>query len=479
MIKSIPNRPYRETGTDIIFRKGCIPVNDQIYSSATPAIQKLADQARSNDVIENELYQQYNVKRGLRDLQGRGVLAGLTHVSEVRATKVVDGVRVPDYGKLVYRGYDIKDLIRGIAARGTFGFEEIAYLLMFGTLPTREELDIFQDQLIQYRSLPTGFVRDCIMKAPTKDLMNLLSRSVLMLYAYDDNADDVSLPNVVRQCMELISRFPLLSVYGYSTMRHYHDEDSLYILPALDHGSFAENLLHLLRPNGTYSELEAHALDAALILHMDHGGGNNSTFTTHVVSSSMTDTYSVVAAALGSLKGPRHGGANRKVTEMFRDLEECVNDWEDEDEINAYLARLLNKEGFDHSGLIYGVGHAVYSKSDPRAEILETFTRDVAAQKGRSDEFQLHQRVARLAVRQIEQKRKIYKGVCPNVDYYSGFLYEMLGLPEELYTPLFAMARMVGWSAHRIEELSNSSKITRPSFKSIEPDHEYVPMDER
>lgn len=452
---------------------------DQIYSNATPAIVELAEQAKESDIIESELYTKYNVKRGLRDLQGRGVLAGLTHISEVRATKVVDGKTVPDYGQLVYRGYDVKDLIAGIAKRQAYGFEEIAYLLLFGSLPDRRQLEDFSDQLVQYRNLPTGFVRDCIMKAPSKDIMNTISRSVLTLYAYDDNADDVSLPNVVRQCMELISRFPLLAVYGYSVLRHYHNDDSLYIVPPLDHGSFAENLLHILRPDGEYSQLEAHALDAALILHMDHGGGNNSTFTTHVVSSSMTDTYSVMAAALGSLKGPRHGGANGKVSQMFADLKEHVTDWKDEDQINAYLDSLLNREGFDHSGLIYGVGHAVYSKSDPRAEILEGFTRNLAAAKGRSDEFELYHRVARLAVQQIGKKRKIYKGVCINVDFYSGFLYEMLGLPPELYTPLFAMARIVGWSAHRIEELSNNSKIIRPGFKGIEPDHKYIPMDER
>ncbi len=455
-------------------------MGDQIYSDATPAIVDLAEKAKQNDVIETELYQKYNVKRGLRDINGRGVLSGLTHVSEVRATKVLEnGEIVPDYGQLVYRGYDIKDLINGFMARKEFGFEEVAYLLLFGNLPTKEELNDFSEQLLQYRNLPTGFVRDCIMKAPSKDIMNTLSRSVLMLYSYDENANDVSLPNVVRQCMELISRFPLLSAYGYSTMRHYHEDDSLYIIPPLDHGSFAENLLHVLRPDGDYNELEAHALDAALILHMDHGGGNNSTFTTHVVSSSMTDTYSVMAAALGSLKGPRHGGANNRVMAMFDDLKAHVPDWKDEDALNAYLASLLNKEGFDHSGLIYGVGHAVYSLSDPRAEILEGFTKDLAAYNGRSDEFELYNTVARLAVEQIQEKRHMYKGVCPNVDFYSGFLYDMLGLPGELYTPLFAMARVVGWSAHRIEELSNNSKIIRPAFKSIEPDHEYLPMDER
>lgn len=445
----------------------------------SPEISELADKARAADVIENELYQKYDVKRGLRDLNGRGVLAGLTHISEPRATKVVDGEVVPDYGRLFYRGYDVKDLIAGFQKRGTFGFEEVSYLLLFGSLPNQEQLDRFAEQLLEYRSLPTSFTRDTIMKAASTDIMNTISRSVLTLYAYDENANDVSLPNVVRQCMQLISRFPLISVYGYAASRYYYADDSLYLVPPLEDGSFAQNVLHILRPDGNFTELEAKALDAALILHMDHGGGNNSTFTTHVVSSSMTDTYSVMAAALGSLKGPRHGGANIKVSLMFDDLKEQVRDWEDEDKINAYLSSLLNREGFDQSGLIYGVGHAVYSKSDPRSEILEEYTGKLAEESGRSDEFRLHQTVARLAVKQIEERRHIYKGVCTNVDFYSGFLYEMLGLPKELYTPLFAMARIVGWSAHRIEELSNASKIIRPAFKSIEPDHEYIPMDER
>ncbi|MBQ9066255.1 MAG: citrate/2-methylcitrate synthase [Clostridia bacterium] len=452
---------------------------NNIYSDATPAIVELANKAREADLIASDLYTQYDVKRGLRDINGRGVLAGLTHVSEVRATKMENGELVSDYGSLIYRGYDIKDLVNGCLQSDRFGFEEIAYLLLFGNLPDDEALSSFNDQLIQYRNLPTGFVRDCIMKAPSRDIMNTLSRSVLTLYSYDDNANDVSLPNVVRQCMELISRFPLLSVYGYSTMRHYYEDDSLFVIPPLDHGSFAENLLHILRPDGSYTDLEAKALDAALVLHMDHGGGNNSTFTTHVVSSSMTDTYSVIAAALGSLKGPRHGGANIKVSQMFEDMEQTVKDWKDRDEVSAYLTRLLDKDGFDHSGLIYGVGHAVYSLSDPRAELLEGFVRNLAEEKGRMAEFDLYHSVAELAPGIIADKRKMYKGVCINVDFYSGLLYEMLGLPKELYTPLFAMARIVGWSAHRIEELSNASKIIRPAFKSIEPDKEYIPTEDR
>ena len=317
------------------------------------------------------------------------------------------------------------------------------------------------------------------MKAASKDMMNTLSRSVLTLYSYDDNADDNSIPNVVRQCLQLISRFPMLSVYGYFADRHYHDDQSMYIVPPLKEGSFAENLLHMLRPDGNYTREEALALDMALILHMDHGGGNNSTFTTHVVSSTMTDTYSAVAAALGSLKGPRHGGANIRVAHMIADMKQNVHDWTDDEEVTRYLEALLHKEAFDHSGLIYGIGHAVYSKSDPRAEIFKAFVEGLAKTKGREDEYALYDKVATLAPQIIADERKMYKGVSANVDFYSGFAYDLLGLPEELYTPLFAMARIVGWSAHRIEELSNSSKIIRPAYLCIEPDHDYVPLAER
>ena len=450
------------------------------FHTITPLIEGLAAKAQAADMIESDLYTQHDVKRGLRDLNGVGVLAGLTHVSEVRATKMEDGVKVPDYGNLIYRGYNIKDLVRGIAEDGRFGYEEVAYLLLFGDLPAREELSPFAATLAEYRQLPTGFVRDVIMKKPSPDLMNTLSRSVLTLYAYDERGNDTSLPNVVRQCMQLIARFPQLAIYGYYAALHELDDDnSLYIIPPLQSGSFAENLLHILRPEGDYTEIEARVLDACLLLHMDHGGGNNSTFTTHVVSSTMTDVYSVMAAALGSLKGPRHGGANIKVTQMFEDMKSVVKDWNDEDEVTAYLKACLHGEAFDKSGLIYGVGHAVYSKSDPRAEILESFTGQLAAAKGRSDEYALYQNVAKLAPQIIADERHMYKGVCPNVDFYSGFVYDMLGLPAELYTPLFAMARIVGWSAHVIEEHANRSKIIRPAYEGIEPEHDYTAMDER
>ena len=446
------------------------------YSEITPIIETLSDRAKNADYIDNELYKQYDVKRGLRDLNGKGVLAGLSHISEVRGTKVENGVVVPDYGKLLYRGYDVKDLVGGVTAEQRFGYEEVAYLLLFGELPTSEELAEFSSQLLEYRCLPTGFVRDFIMKAPPTDIMNTISRSVLTLYAYDDNPNDTSLPNVTRQCMELISRFPMLAVYGYFCKRHELTGESLFIIPPLENGSFAENLLHILRPDGNYTELEARVLDACLLLHMEHGGGNNSTFTTHVVSSSMTDTYAVMAAALGSLKGPRHGGANIKVTQMFEDMKANVNDWNDEDEISEYLRKLLRREAFDRSGLIYGVGHAVYSKSDPRAEILKLYTEKLALAEGFEEEYALYRNAAKLAPEIIASERKMYKGAPLNVDYYSGFVYKMLGLPDELYTPLFAMARIVGWSAHRLEELSNSSKIIRPAYKGIEPEHDYKPL---
>ena len=450
-----------------------------VYSEITPEIRDLAGKVQQSDQIDSDLYVKYDVKRGLRDLNGKGVLAGLTNISEVRAKKIVDGVEMPDEGHLIYRGYQINDLIRGFSEGGRFGYEEIAYLLLFGSLPTEEELKKFSDQLIFYRSLPKNFVRDVIMKAPSGDMMNMLSRSVLTLYSYDDDPDDVSLPNVLRQCMQLISLFPMLAIYGYQANRYYNEGGSLYIHQPLTTGSLAENLLHILREDGNYSMLEARILDVCLVLHMDHGGGNNSAFTTHVVSSSLTDTYSAISAALGSLKGPRHGGANIRVANMFDDMKREVRDWEDEDEIRDYLTRLLHKEAFDHSGLIYGVGHAVYSKSDPRAVILKKFVGSLAEVKGCTKEFRLYQKVEKLAPQVIAGERKIYKGVCVNVDFYSGFVYEMLGLPRELYTPLFAIARIVGWSAHRMEELANNGKIIRPAYKSVIPDRDYTEMEER
>ena len=450
-----------------------------IYSEITPDIIELVALSKEAGYIDSELFTKYDVKRGLRDLNGKGVLAGLTNISDVRATKVVDGVTFPDHGKLFYRGYNVADLVNGFSQDNRFGFEEVSYLLLFNKLPDEHELEEFSALLAKYRSLPTSFVRDIIMKAPSKDMMNTLARSVLTLYSYDDYADDTSLPNVLRQCLQLISLFPMLSIYGYQAYSHYHDGNSLYIHQPQEHLSMAENILHILRPDSKYTELEAKILDIALILHMEHGGGNNSSFTTHVVSSSMTDTYSVIAAAIGSLKGPRHGGANIKVVQMFADMMEQVHDWKDEDEVSYYLRRLLHKEAFDKAGLIYGVGHAIYSKSDPRAEIFKGFVEKLSIEKGLQDQYELYDMVARLAPKIIESERQMYKGVSINVDFYSGFVYQMLGLPMELYTPIFAIARIVGWSAHRLEELSNNGKIIRPAYKTLCTDQDYIKMEDR
>lgn len=448
-------------------------------STITPEIIHLAEMSRQAGIIEQELFTKYDVKRGLRDVSGKGVLAGLTNISDVRASKVVDGETIPIHGDLFYRGYNVKDLVNGFTGENRFGFEETAYLLLFDKLPTTEELASFTKLLSEYRTLPTSFVRDIIMKAPSKDMMNTLARSVLTLYSYDDRADDTSIPNVLRQCLQLISLFPLLSIYGYHAYSHYHDGASLFIHAPKTELSTAENILHILRPDSRYTPLEARILDIALVLHMEHGGGNNSSFTTHVVTSSMTDTYSVMAAAIGSLKGPRHGGANIKVVGMFEDMMHEVVDWTDEEEVSEYLAKLLHKDAFDHAGLIYGVGHAVYSKSDPRAVIFKSFVEKLSVEKGLEKEFALYSLVERLAPKVIAKERKIYKGVSINVDFYSGFVYKMLDLPYELYTPIFAIARIVGWSAHRLEELANNGKIIRPAYKPIHNDCSYREIDKR
>ncbi|MGN1148429.1 MAG: citrate/2-methylcitrate synthase [Lachnospiraceae bacterium] len=449
------------------------------YSEITPEIIKLAKLSEEADIIDSELFTKYEVKRGLRDLNGKGVLAGLTHISDVRAKEIVDGVEVPAHGRLFYRGYDVQDLITGFTKEDRFGYEEVAYLLLFSKLPDKKELADFQTLLGGYRSLPTSFVRDIIMKAPSKDMMNTLARSVLTLYSYDDRADDTSIPNVLRQCLQLISLFPMLSIYGYQAYSHYHDGNSLFIHQPIPELSTAENILHILRPDSSYTPLEAKILDIALVLHMEHGGGNNSSFTTHVVTSSLTDTYSTIAAAIGSLKGPRHGGANIKVVKMFEEMKQVVRDWEDEEEVADYLKKLLHKEAFDHAGLIYGVGHAIYSKSDPRAVAFKSFVEKLSEEKGLHKEFALYSLVERLAPQVIAEERQMYKGVSINVDFYSGFVYHMLGLPMELYTPIFAIARIVGWSAHRLEELANNGKIIRPAYKPIGEDKDYVPMDNR
>ena len=449
------------------------------YSENTPEIIELSELSREADLIENDLFIKYDVKRGLRDLNGKGVLTGLTRISEIVAKKVVDGKEVPADGEIYFRGYDVHELVDAAVRENRFAFEECAYLLLFDKLPTGKELFEFEKLLGIYKSLPTTFVRDVIMKAPSRDMMNTLARSVLTLYSYDDHADDVSLPNVLRQSLQLISMFPLLSIYGYHAYNHYHEGNSLFIHPPKEELSTAETILYLLRPDSQYTELEARLLDICLVLHMEHGGGNNSSFTTHVVSSSLTDTYSVIAAAIGSLKGPRHGGANIKVVHMFDDIEANVKDWKDEEEVEAYLDKILNKQAFDGAGLIYGIGHAIYSKSDPRAMILKSFVEKLAVEKGKEDELALYEMVERLAPKIISGERTMYKGVSANVDFYSGFVYRMLELPEELYPTIFAIARIVGWSAHRMEELANNGKIIRPAYMAIEPRKDYVDMDHR
>ncbi len=450
------------------------------YSEITPAIWKLADLCQRDGLIEPEMYIQHKVNRGLRDLNGRGVLTGLTEISEIQSKQLVNGEEVPCKGQLFYRGYNVEDLVGGFLAGGRFGFEEVTYLLLFGSLPNETELSEFSDILASYRSLPNSFVRDIIMKAPSGDMMNSLARSVLTLYSYDNNPDDTSIPNVLRQCLQLIALFPQLSVYSYQAYNYYlRDNNSFFIHDPVPELSTAENLLHMLRIDGQYTRLEAQILDLALVLHAEHGGGNNSTFTTHVVTSSGTDTYSAMASALGSLKGPKHGGANIKVCQMMRDIQDNVHDWQDRDEVAGYLHKILNKEAFDGAGLIYGIGHAVYSLSDPRAQLFKQFVAKLSVEKGKEREFALYAMIEELAPDLIAGKRKMYKGVSANVDFYSGFVYDMLGLPTELYTPIFAVARIAGWSAHRLEELINAGKIIRPAYMAVQPRRDYIPLSDR
>lgn len=441
--------------------------------------EKFAQMCVKNHNIVPELYTIYDVKRGLRDLNGKGVLAGLTEISEICSTKLVNGKPVPCNGKLFYRGIDVKSLVNGFIKDNRFGFEETVYLLLFGNLPNKDELAQFTKSLASFRNLPINFTRDVLMKSPNGDMMNMLARSVLTLYSYDEDPNNTSIPNVLRQCLELIALFPVISVYGYQSYNHYKQGGSLVIHNPNPELSTAENILYMLRPDSKYTELEAKILDIALVLHAEHGGGNNSTFTTHVVTSSGTDTYSTVAASLGSLKGPKHGGANIKVVQMFDDMKSNVKDWSNENEVKEYLKRLLHKQAFDNAGLIYGMGHAVYSISDPRAEVFKGFVGKLAIEKGLEDEFNLYSMVERLAPQVIADERKIYKGVSANVDFYSGFVYRMLGIPNELFTPLFAMSRIVGWSAHRIEELLNAGKIIRPAYKSVSTRRDYINLSER
>ncbi len=449
------------------------------YSEITPYIKMLSEKSSAGNHIRPEMYAEHDVKRGLRDLNGSGVIAGLTEVSHILSKKTdTDGNTIPCDGELYYRGVNIRTLVDGFLADDRPGFEEAAYLLLFSTLPSEKELSDFNEQLSVYRSLPPSFVRDMILKAPGKDMMNILSRSVLALYAYDENPDDISLPNVLRQCLLLIAQFPLLAVYGYQSFRHYHNGNSLFIHYPKKELRTAENILYILRENGEYTPLEAKLLDLALVLHAEHGGGNNSTFTTHVVTSSGTDTYSAISAALGSLKGPRHGGANIKVMQMFDHMKQSI-DTRDEGAIKDYLVKLLDKQTFDNAGLIYGMGHAVYSLSDPRADILRTYAQKLSEEKDMDEEFKLYNTVEKLAPEIIAEKRKIYKGVSANVDFYSGMVYKMLGLPYELFTPIFAIARIAGWSAHRMEEIQNAGKIIRPAYINVKSEEQYIKLNDR
>ncbi len=442
-------------------------------------IAQLTNRAEENSSIETSLFSKYIVKRGLRDIDGRGVLVGLTKVGEVHSYIIDENEMIPVPGRLLYRGIEINDIVAGFVEEERFGFEETCYLLLFGNLPNSRELEEFKQLLTQKQKLPEDFIRDMILKTPSKDMMVVLSRSVLALYSLDERADDISLENVLRQCLQLIAQFSSLAVYGYQAFSHYHGNKSLIIHNPVPGLSIAENILHMLRPDSKYTELEARLLDLSLVLHAEHGGGNNSSFVTHVLTSSGTDTYSVIAAALGSLKGPRHGGANIKVIQMFDDLKQQVSDWDDDEEIERYLLKLLKKEAFDRTGLIYGVGHAVYSVSDPRSVILRDYAARLAKEKGMEKEFGLYGKVERLAPQAIGKFRTIYKGVSSNVDFYSGFVYRMLEIPPELYTPIFAIARIAGWSAHRVEELVNTGKIIRPAYKSVARRRDYVCLEDR
>lgn len=428
--------------------------------------------------IDPNLYVEYDVKRGLRDSAGKGVLTGLTEISDVTGYKLVNGRRIPADGELYYQGINVQDIVNGLKDR-RFGFEETIYLLIFGKLPSKDELSRFLELLSDMEDLGGRFVRDVVMKGTNANIMNAMERCVLALYTYDDNPEDISVENVLRQSLELIAKLPEIAVYSYHAYCHFRKDETLFIRNPQKGLSLAENILLMLRPDGKYTELEAKVLDIALVLHAEHGGGNNSTFTTHVVSSSGTDTYSAIAASLGSLKGPKHGGANIKVVQMFQDMKKEVKNWEDEDAVRAYLKRLLHKEAFDKRGLIYGMGHAIYSVSDPRAEVLRGFVESLAKEKGRMKDYRLYSMVEWMAPEVIAEERRIYKGVSANVDFYSGFVYSMLDLPLELYTPMFAVARIVGWSAHRMEELINTDKIIRPAYKNVLPAAEYVPLKER
>ncbi|MGN1051312.1 MAG: citrate/2-methylcitrate synthase [Acutalibacteraceae bacterium] len=449
------------------------------YSDIIPEILELSDRLCVNGKIDSSFYEKYDVKRGLRDKDGKGVLTGLTQVSDVNAVQVVNGERKAIPGQLYYRGYNIEDLVRGAIKHGHSAFEEATYLLITGELPNLEQYEDFKELLGCYRTLPDTFVRDIIMKAPSRNIMNALSKEVLTLYSYDEKAEDTSIPNVLRQCLQLIALLPVLSVYSYQAFNYYHNKQSLFIHAPRPDLNTAENILYMLRPDSKYTDLEAKLLDMSLLLHAEHGGGNNSTFTTHVVTSSGTDTYSAIAAALCSLKGPKHGGANIKVVKMFDHIKQHVEDVNDKDKIRDYLEKILNKEAFDKQGLIYGMGHAIYSISDPRAKVFKGFVKSLCEEKGRQDEYILYSNVEEIASDLIAKKKNTNKKISGNVDLYSGLVYSLLDLPRKLYTPLFAIARVSGWSAHRLEELVNPTKIIRPAYQAVQPKREYVNISDR
>lgn len=464
----VPN----DTGTNSAHPLGVPSGRDEALDAWT----RIAEEASP---VDPTLYVEYDVKRGLRDANGKGVVAGLTRIGDVVGHVTEGDQLVPAPGQLMYRGIEVTDLVNGFITDGHHGFEETAYLLLFGSLPNRQQLQQFEDYLVEMRRLPRSFIHDGILRMPSRDMMNAMMRGVLGLYTLDPNADDISTRNVLRQSLHLIAKFPMLAVYAYQAYLDEFHGKSLVIHRPDEKCSTAENFLHMLRPNSEFTDLEALVLDMSLVLHAEHGGGNNSSFTTHVVSSTGTDTYSSIAASLGSLKGPRHGGANLKVVGMFDDMRGQLTDWEDDEQIADYLHRVLRKEAFDRLGLVYGMGHAVYSVSDPRAILLRGFAEKLAAEKGYTEEYKLHERVERIAPLVVAAQRRVYKGVSANVDFYSGFIYRMLDIPAELYTPLFAISRVVGWSAHRLEELAYGGKIIRPAYKSVSPIQDYVPMAER
>lgn len=440
---------------------------------------KLALMAEENNKIPPYLHLKYNTKRGLRDANGAGVLVGLTEIGDVHGFIIDEGEKIPDHGRLLYRGINITDIVEGFQQENRSGFEEICYLLMFGDLPSQSGWEVFCQYLKDVRTLPDGFTEDMILKAPSHNIMNKLARGVLALYSYDDNPDDISVANVLRQSVQLIAQMPVLAAYGYQAKRHYYDGKSLYLHMPDPKLNTAENFLSMIRRDRKFTKIEAELLDLALVLHAEHGGGNNSTFAIHVVTSSDTDTYSAIAAGIGSLKGPKHGGANIKVTGMMADMKETVRDWKDDDEVAAYLTKILNREAYDGAGLIYGLGHAVYTLSDPRAILLKEKAKLLAEQTGRMDEFLLYEKVAELAPAVFSDVKKVQSILAPNVDFYSGFVYSSLNIPTDLYTPLFAISRIAGWCAHRIEEIVSGGKIIRPAYRSVVKPRSYIPFDER